>query len=33
VMLQDACRHLSHRLGYSGPWPGEITPLTERVAD
>jgi IclR family acetate operon transcriptional repressor len=28
VMLQDACRHVSHRLGYSGPWPGEITTTT-----
>lgn len=24
AMLQDACRHVSHRLGYSGPWPGEL---------
>jgi IclR family acetate operon transcriptional repressor len=30
VMLQDACRHLSHRLGYSGPWPGDITTPAER---
>ena len=28
LMLQDACRHVSHRLGYSGPWPGEITGRT-----
>jgi len=24
AMLQDACRHVSHRLGYSGPWPGDL---------
>ena len=24
AMLQDACRHVSHRLGYSGLWPGEL---------
>lgn len=24
-MLQDAGRHISHRLGYSGPWPGQTT--------
>jgi len=30
AMLQDACRHVSHRLGYSGPWPGDITETAER---
>jgi DNA-binding IclR family transcriptional regulator len=30
LMLQDACRHVSHRLGYSGPWPGEITATAAR---
>lgn len=24
AMLQDAARHVSHRLGYSGPWPGDL---------
>ncbi|RYH07443.1 MAG: IclR family transcriptional regulator, partial [Alphaproteobacteria bacterium] len=26
MMLQEACRHVSHRLGYSGPWPGQLEP-------
>lgn len=30
AMLQDACRHVSHRLGYSGPWPGDINTAAER---
>jgi DNA-binding IclR family transcriptional regulator len=31
AMLQEACRHVSHRLGYSGRWPGEL-PSAERLA-
>lgn len=31
LMLQDACRHVSHRLGYSGPWPGELAPAERLV--
>jgi IclR family acetate operon transcriptional repressor len=30
LMLQDACRHVSHRLGYSGPWPGDLSTAAER---
>ena len=22
ALLRDACQHVSHRLGYAGPWPG-----------
>ena len=25
-MLRDACQHVSHRLGYAGPWPGVAEP-------
>jgi DNA-binding IclR family transcriptional regulator len=32
AMLQDACRHVSHRLGYSGRWPGELSAAAERLA-
>lgn len=32
AMLQDACRHVSHRLGYSGRWPGELPAAGERRA-
>ena len=26
AMLRDACQHVSHRLGYAGPWPGATEP-------
>jgi IclR family acetate operon transcriptional repressor len=32
MLLQDACRHVSHRLGYSGPWPGDLTSTAEPVS-
>jgi len=32
AMLQEAARHVSHRLGYSGPWPGDVSATTARRA-